>query len=313
MGAAGEVLPDAARPRPARSSARSRWTTSPASSAIPAATSSKERLGIVLPQGDEELQDDEPFVPDWPARDALAKRVLPRLLAGESLAELRDFARAGDRVSGGASRRSRTGPGAAAARNASPLELAPALARTEARSRQRDPRIRRSTASRGASPAASATCARAASSATATTTRAPAITSTAGSSTCSSTRWRRPRSSPRTTWHSRDGHYVLPPRRRTRVRSSQRCSGSTATGCIARSTSSRNRAWTYVVEGGSLVPRPHGKWQSTSASTLGEDRDPAYRLALRGVDDPLDAEFVECATTVFEPLLDGHRRRQGAR
>jgi hypothetical protein len=33
------------------------------------------------------------------------------------------------------------------------------------------------------------------------------------------------------------------------------------------------------------------------------------------VDDPLDAEFVECATKVFEPLLDAiddHRVKQSA-
>jgi exodeoxyribonuclease V gamma subunit len=47
-----------------------------------------------------------------------------------------------------------------------------------------------------------------------------------------------------------------------------------------------------------------GKWQSTPSRPYGEDRDPAYRLALRGVDDPLDAAFVECATVVFQPLVD---------
>jgi exodeoxyribonuclease V gamma subunit len=47
-----------------------------------------------------------------------------------------------------------------------------------------------------------------------------------------------------------------------------------------------------------------GAWESTRSRPYGEDRDPAYRLALRGVDEPLDAEFVECATTVFAPLLE---------
>ena len=35
----------------------------------------------------------------------------------------------------------------------------------------------------------------------------------------------------------------------------------------------------------------------------GEDSDPAYALALRGVDDPLDADFHACAVGVFGPLL----------
>ena len=55
----------------------------------------RERLGIVLAESDEELQDDEPFVADWRARDALAQRMLPRLLGGETVAGLRAFAHAG--------------------------------------------------------------------------------------------------------------------------------------------------------------------------------------------------------------------------
>ena len=55
-----------------------------------------------------------------------------------------------------------------------------------------------------------------------------------------------------------------------------------------------------------------GTWQSTSFRPYGEDRDPAYRLALRGIDLPLDDEFVACATAVFAPLLGGHRGRAAA-
>ena len=54
----------------------------------------RQRLGIALPEGDEELQDEEPLVPDVPARRALSERTLPRLLEGESVSELRSFARA---------------------------------------------------------------------------------------------------------------------------------------------------------------------------------------------------------------------------
>jgi exodeoxyribonuclease V gamma subunit len=61
-------------------------------------------------------------------------------------------------------------------------------------------------------------------------------------------------------------------------------------------------AWRYVIEGMSLS-KATDTWQSTSFRPYGEDRDPAYRLALRGVDTPLDAEFEQCATTVFALLL----------
>jgi exodeoxyribonuclease V gamma subunit len=35
---------------------------------------------------------------------------------------------------------------------------------------------------------------------------------------------------------------------------------------------------------------------------FGENADPAYRLALRGVAEPLDARFIELATRVLLPL-----------
>ncbi|MFN3985849.1 MAG: exodeoxyribonuclease V subunit gamma [Rhodocyclaceae bacterium] len=41
----------------------------------------RDRLGVSLPDGDEELRDDEPFTADWLGRQALAERLLPRLMA----------------------------------------------------------------------------------------------------------------------------------------------------------------------------------------------------------------------------------------
>jgi exodeoxyribonuclease V gamma subunit len=112
----------------------------------------------------------------------------------------------------------------------------------------------------------------------------------------------------RTTWHSRDGHYVLP---------EVGDAGAQLAVLLGLYREGLRRpihffpkcAWTYVVKGGNLLP-VRTKWHSWNAEYPGEDRDPAYRLALRGVDDPLDAEFIECATKVFEPLLkaiDDHR------
>jgi hypothetical protein len=62
----------------------------------------------------------------------------------------------------------------------------------------------------------------------------------------------RPEAAPRTTWHSRDGHYILP-----YVEDARRSSpllGSTARGCIAPSFLSEMRV-AYVSKAG--TPRPH--------------------------------------------------------
>jgi exodeoxyribonuclease V gamma subunit len=61
-------------------------------------------------------------------------------------------------------------------------------------------------------------------------------------------------------------------------------------------------AWKYVVSGGNLG-QARAVWASTRDRPWGEDGDPAYRLALRGTGDPLDARFMEVARAVFEPLL----------
>lgn len=60
-------------------------------------------------------------------------------------------------------------------------------------------------------------------------------------------------------------------------------------------------AWQYMDAG---LQAAHRAWHPTVHQPLAEGADPAYRLALRGVDDPLDAEFEGLARAVFEPLLD---------
>ena len=62
----------------------------------------KHRLGIALQRDEDELQDDEPFVPEWSASTALAQRLLPRVLQGTGAAELRALAAAGTELPGGA-------------------------------------------------------------------------------------------------------------------------------------------------------------------------------------------------------------------
>jgi hypothetical protein len=45
-----------------------------------------------------------------------------------------------------------------------------------------------------------------------------------------------------------------------------------------------------------------GVWSSPYKRSA-EGRDASYRLALRGVPDPLDADFERCAIAVLEPML----------
>jgi exodeoxyribonuclease V gamma subunit len=57
-------------------------------------------------------------------------------------------------------------------------------------------------------------------------------------------------------------------------------------------------AWAYIQSRRDLAAALK-KWHNTFTPAHGEDADPAYRLALRGVADPLDADFRACAESVF--------------
>ena len=57
-------------------------------------------------------------------------------------------------------------------------------------------------------------------------------------------------------------------------------------------------SWAFQQSGHSAA---RAAWQS-AATAWAEGDDPAYRLALRGVDDPLDEPFEALARAVYEPL-----------
>jgi exodeoxyribonuclease V gamma subunit len=259
----------------------------------------KARLGVVLPKGDEELQDEEPFIPDWSGRDALAERVLPRLLAGEEIAGLRAFARAGIEYPMG-----RLGD----------LELEQELRRLGDFALQLAPALKE-----GPLDPVSDTLDFTIEGETWRLTGDFADLRRTGL-----IRYRyddaRARDylegwiehlflnalapskfAPRTTWHSRDGHYVLPQLEDARAQLGVLLE-------LYRDGLHRplhffpKSAWSYMSEGESLT-KAASTWLSTSFRPYGEDRDPAYRLALRGVDEPLDDEFERCAVTLFGPML----------
>ena len=62
-------------------------------------------------------------------------------------------------------------------------------------------------------------------------------------------------------------------------------------------------AWKYII-GGESLSKATATWQSARDRPWGEEKDPAYRLALRGIDDPLDEDFEQCASTVFSPMMN---------
>jgi exodeoxyribonuclease V gamma subunit len=260
----------------------------------------RARLGIVLPEGKEELQDDETFVPDWPSRDALAQRVLPRLLGGKAVAEMLNFARAGIEYPAG-----RLGD----------IELQQELQRLDHFARALAPRL--------AEPTLDPVGA----------TLEFVLDGEPWRLTGNFADLRKtgliryryddarardylggwlehlflnamqlPEAAPRTTWHSRDGDYVLRPLDDARGRLAALL-GVYREGLHHPVHFFPKSAWRYMTKG-KRISEAIAAWRSSRFNVFAEELDPAYGLALRGVDDPLDDEFVACATTVFQPLVD---------
>lgn len=61
-------------------------------------------------------------------------------------------------------------------------------------------------------------------------------------------------------------------------------------------------SWEYVDKNGNMRPT-YGVWYGSMQRPYGEERHPAYQLALRGGADPLGPEFERTAKLVYEPLL----------
>jgi len=61
-------------------------------------------------------------------------------------------------------------------------------------------------------------------------------------------------------------------------------------------------SWEYVATGANLG-RARNKWLNYWRPAFGESQFAAYRLALRGVQDPLDESFIALAERILAPLL----------
>jgi len=102
-------------------------------------------------------------------------------------------------------------------------------------------------------------------------------------------------------WHSRDGVFRLPPLADAQ-RHLEALLGLYAEGLCRPLHFFPKSAWAYQ-QGGQKLSAARRKWQSSQSAAFGESRDPSYRLALRGVSNPLDHDFARCAELVFGPLL----------
>jgi exodeoxyribonuclease V gamma subunit len=104
-----------------------------------------------------------------------------------------------------------------------------------------------------------------------------------------------------TTWHSRDGRYVLQPLADATTHLAALV-GLYRRGLTEPLHFFPRSAWEFALHDDDLR-KAAAKWQGHPFSR-GEKDQPSNRLALRGVADPLDAQFEACAKLVFGPLLD---------
>ena len=255
----------------------------------------RNRLGIALPEREEELLDDEPFLPDFPSRQAMAERLLGPALEGANEADLLALASAGNEFpagalgdaalaseirllrafAGGLRDDLASGPAAVHAAelqfalDGEPWRLQGSVAELRAgrlvRSRYDDTRPVDYLAGWIDHLFACATL-----------------------GPCS------------TRWHSRDGVYTLPPYADAHARLAELLAAYRE-GLRAPLRFFPKSGWAYVASGGQIA-KAQNRWRNWKTPRFGESHDPAYRIALRGVADPLDAQFVELASRVLGPL-----------
>jgi len=257
------------------------------------------RLGIRPPSAALELQDDEAFVCEYPARAALAARVLPRLLEGVAVADLRDIAVASAEYPPG-----RLGE----------IELDLELNRIAAFAALLKPAFD--------APRLDPLRAAIDFDLDGEGWRIEGEIGDLRADGCVRFRYAdvfatdylsgwiehlflnalRPSGvHAQMQWHSRDGRYrMLPlPEAREHLDTLLR---------LYRRGLSRplhffpKASWAYASNDRNLS-KAIDAWLTTPYRRWGEDRDPAYRMALRGVADPLDDDFADCAVAVFDPLL----------
>lgn len=263
----------------------------------------RERLGLDLPEGEEELADVEPFLPDWPARQALAARLVPVLVEAGTADEgaLLALARAGAEYPAGAlGEDALRGELAAMQAYAGRLRAASAGERLPAHELRRalklDGEVWELSAAftdlrPGGQVRARYDDTRAGDYLAAWLAHLALCADPPDGVECV------------TRGVSRDGDFALlaVPAEEARTRLAE---------LVARYRAGLTRplhfypksAWAYV-EGGQNIGAAQRKWSGGQKAAFGEASDPAYRLALRGVAEPLDGEFFDLAGEVFGPMM----------
>lgn len=258
----------------------------------------RRRLGIELPQAADELQDDEPFVADRAAQRALAARLLPPLLAGTPIDALRALAEAGTEYPPGAlgdaqrtaemGRLQRFADGLRAATARAPLPAHHVSLAVELDGQRWQ--LHGSFAELRADGLARWRYAD-----VYPTDRLEAwlphllLNAQPAAGAARTTRW----------W-SRDGGFTLQPVAdaagvlRTLL-------GLYAQGLRAPLHFYPRTAWLRATEAAPSAVL--GAWRPTPRTPHAEGADPAWRLALRGVAEPLDAAFEQLAVEVYAPLI----------
>jgi exodeoxyribonuclease V gamma subunit len=259
----------------------------------------RERLGIVLSRDEDELADDEPFLADFSGRMALAERLLPHYRNGMSDDDLRVLALAGIEYPPGTLGASLIDLELATLKGfamevitAEALSCLPPCHRTV--NFELDGESWRFTAAFADLRPGGLVRHRY------DDTRATDYLT--GWLTHLALCVLRPEDiSLETRWISRNGEYCLPP-----------CEN--AEGVLQELLTLYRRglrepvhffpksAWKYIASEEKLA-QAIATWRSTRDRPWGEEEDPAYRLAMRGIDDPLDDDFKQCAVTVFAPMF----------
>ena len=263
----------------------------------------RERLGVAIPETPAELADDEPFVPDPRTHWALADRLLAQLRDGASPAALRAAVRAGvdyppgplgDRLVGRELARLRAFADAIAGDSAPPaLTPVPLAFAVDVGDGDGPWRIEGALAELRPNGLVRARYAN---------THAQDYLDA----------WirhvllnalRPPGVLPVTTWHSRDGTFRLLALASADAALAQLRTlvGLYAKGLAAPLPFFPKSSWAYIRAGGKLY-KARGAWNG-SPQFGGESADPAFALAFRGRDDPLDDAFAVTAAAVFDGLV----------
>ncbi len=256
-----------------------------------------ERLGIAFAEQRDELEDDEPFLPDWEARNALANRLLPLYLQGSGEEIIRASAMAGTEYP--------------------PGKLGHSLLLKEMQSLESFVNNLPSALSEPCLPPIEDTLEF---SIGYETWRLNGTLGELRSSGLVSYRYAAVQAQDylnawirhlflnavaptgvqcTTTWHGSDKTFSLPPlddakQELWKLIELYRTGLSHPLRFFPRSS------WEFI-DSGKNFSRAKSKWRSWSGE-FGEGLDPSYRQALRGIEEPLDNEFVACADFVFGRL-----------